>query len=57
MRVYYFDPHKLSVVDAIFHKVVMGVDCATLINNDTGEQLAVKYINLLYIVEESLQKE
>lgn len=54
MRVYYFDPQKSAVVDAIFHKVVMGVDCTTLINNDTGEQLAVKYINLLYIVEESL---
>ena len=54
MRVYYFDPQKSAVVDAIFQKVVMGVDCATLINNDTGEQLALKYINLLYIVEESL---
>ena len=54
MRVYYFDPQKSTVIDAIFHKVVLGVDCATLINNDTGEQLTVKCINLLYIVEESL---
>lgn len=52
MRVYYFDPQKSAVVDAIFHKVVMGVECATLINNDSGEQKSIRYINLLYIVEE-----
>lgn len=52
MLVYYFDPDTPAVQEFQCHKVVAGVDNATAVNVITNEIKVIKYINLLYVVEE-----
>ena len=52
MLVYYFDPDVPAVQEFQCTKVVAGVELATAVNTTTNESKSIKYIHLLYIVDE-----
>lgn len=52
MFVYYFDPITSEVKEFQCTKVIAGVELATAVNAITNETKSIKYIHLLYIVDE-----